>query len=549
MRIALAQLNYHIGNFSQNREKIIAAINRAKAGNADLVVFSELSVCGYHPNDLLERKEFNQWSRESIELIVNQCTGIAAIIGAPTINTSQKGKKLFNSALFVNNGRVEHIVHKTLLPTYDIFDEYRHFEPNTVFETIDFKGKKLAITICEDLWDDQPTNNSFSKNSLYLTSPLKELSRLKPDLVINIAASPFSYAQETTRKSVLAKNALNYNLPIVYVNQVGAQAELVSDGGSMFINANGEVVHELAYFIEDFRIIDIDEPGEKRLQPEQSKIAKIHDALVVGIRDYFTKTGFKTATLGLSGGLDSAVVVTLAARALGPENVRVLLMPSKYSSNHSVNDAETLARKLGVQYQTVAIQTIVDALDQALEPIFGKLPPDVTEENLQARTRGTLMMALSNKFGNILLNTSNKSESAVGYGTLYGDMNGGLSVIGDVYKTDVFQLARFINNQSEIIPENTIVKPPSAELRPDQKDSDSLPDYNLLDQILYKYIELNLSPVEIIEDGFDPEMVNKTIRMVNANEYKRFQSPPIIRISTKAFGFGRRMPLVARYNG
>ena len=549
MKIALAQLNFHIGNFSQNREKIILAIKRAKTENADLVVFSELSVCGYHPNDLLERKEFNQWVRESIELIIVECKGIAAIIGAPTINTSKKGKKLFNSALFINNGRIEHVVHKTLLPTYDIFDEYRYFEPNAVFETVDFKGKKLAITICEDLWDDQPTNNSFSKSSLYVTSPLKELNKHKPDLVINIAASPFSYAQETTRKSVLAKNALNYNLPIVYVNQTGAHAELVYDGGSMVLNANGEVEHELAYFNEDFRIVDIDELGAKPLQPEQSKIEKIHNALVLGIHDYFHKTGLKTATLGLSGGLDSAVVLTLAVRALGAENVRVLLMPSKYSSDHSVNDAEILARNLGVQFQTVPIQSIVDTFEKALAPLFGNLPPDVTEENIQARTRGTLLMALSNKFGNILLNTSNKSESAVGYGTLYGDMNGGLSVIGDVYKTDVFRLARFINSQSEIIPENTIVKPPSAELRPDQKDSDSLPDYNLLDQILYKYIELNLSPSEIIEDGFDPDMVHKTVRMVNANEFKRFQSPPVIRLSTKSFGFGRKMPLVARYNG
>lgn len=548
MKIALAQLNYHIGNFSQNRDKIIAAIKRAKAEKADLVVFSELAVCGYHPNDLLERKEFNQWVRESVELIVAECSGIAAIIGAPTINASQKGKKLFNSALFINNQSVEHIVHKTLLPTYDIFDDYRHFEPNTTFETVDFKGKKLAITICEDLWDEQPTNNSFSKSSLYVTSPLKELSKHKPDLVINIAASPFSYAQETTRKSVLAKNALNYNLPIIYVNQTGAQAELVYDGGSLVLNANGEVRHELAYFNEDFRVIDIDNLETKQIQPEQSKIEKIHNALVLGIRDYFAKTGFKTAILGLSGGLDSAVVLALAVRALGAENVRVLLMPSKYSSHHSVNDAEILAQNLGIQQQIVPIQSIVASFEKALEPLFGNLPPDVTEENIQARTRGMLLMALSNKFGNILLNTSNKSESAVGYGTLYGDMNGGLSVIGDVYKTDVFRLARFINNQSEIIPENTIVKPPSAELRFDQKDSDSLPNYDLLDQILYKYIELNLSPREIIEDGFNSDLVSRIVRMVNINEYKRHQTPPIIRVSTKAFGFGRKMPLVARYN-
>lgn len=549
MKIALTQLNYHIGNFKQNREKIIAHIEKAKDGGADLVIFSELSVCGYYPNDLLERKEFNQWTQQSIDRIVSACKGIAAIIGAPTINKSQKGKKLFNSAIFINDGKIEHSTHKTLLPTYDIFDEYRHFEPNKDFRIINFKGKKLAITICEDLWDDQPTNNSFANSKLYITSPIEELSKFSPDLMINIAASPFSYNQEGDRKGIMIKNAKEYNLPIVYVNQVGAQTELIFDGGSMLVDASGEVKQELAYFNEDFRIIDIENPGGNVVQPFNSTITKIHDALVLGIRDYFVKTGFKKATLGLSGGIDSAVVVALAVRALGAENVRVLMMPSKYSSDHSVDDALQLARNLGIEHQLVNIQPIVDQFEIALQPIFNNLPPDVAEENIQARTRGTLIMAISNKFGNILLNTTNKSESAVGYGTLYGDMNGGLSVLGDVYKTDVFRLARYINSESEIIPENSIVKPPSAELRPDQKDTDSLPDYGILDQILFKYIELNRSPGEIIEEGFEPDMVRRVARLVNMNEYKRFQAPPILRISSKAFGFGRKMPLVARYEG
>ncbi|MDA3880554.1 MAG: NAD+ synthase [Prolixibacteraceae bacterium] len=549
MKIALAQLNYHIGNFSLNCEQIIKHIEKAKTEAADLVVFSELSVCGYYPHDLLERKEFIENTRQAIDRIVEVCSGIAAIIGAPTINQSKRGKKLYNSALFIQNREIKNTIHKTLLPTYDIFDEYRHFEPNKTFEVIDFKGKKLAITICEDLWDNQPTNNSFAKSKMYSKSPLEELSKQNPDLVINIAASPFSFDQEGNRKATLIRNAIEYKLPVVYVNQVGAQTEIIFDGGSMFINQAGEVIHEMRYFDEDFRVIDTCTSETKDVQPNSQAIAKINKALLLGIKDYFSKMGFKSVTLGLSGGIDSAVVAVLAAQALGAENVRVLLMPSKYSSDHSITDAIELARNLGIEYETINIQSIVDSFEQSLSPLFSNLPADVAEENIQARTRGVLLMALSNKFGNILLNTSNKSECAVGYGTLYGDMNGGLSVLGDVYKTDVFNLARYMNRHQEIIPENIITKPPSAELRPDQKDSDSLPDYTILDDILYRYIEQNQSPDDIISEGFDPDTVNRTARMVNMNEYKRFQTPPILRISSKAFGFGRKMPLVAKYNG
>ncbi|HPR30756.1 MAG TPA: NAD+ synthase [Prolixibacteraceae bacterium] len=549
MKIALAQLNYHIGNFVGNRKKIIDTLHRAKQEGADLVVFSELSVCGYPPYDLLERKEFNQWTSESIDLIRNECHGIAAILGAPTINESMKGKKLHNSALFLIDGEIRHLTHKTLLPTYDIFDEYRHFEPNTLFNTFELKGWKLALTLCEDLWDEQPTNNSFAKNKLYIQSPLEALSRHQPDLVINIAASPFSYDQAGTRKKILIRNALEYHLPIVYVNQTGAQTELIFDGGSLYINARGEVEQELAYFEEDFRIIDLHDPKTTLNQPVQESIANIHDALVLGIHDYFEKSGFQEAILGLSGGIDSAVVAVLASRALGANKVRVLLMPSAFSSDHSINDALQLAKNLGLKHETIPIQALVDAFEKALKPSFGDRLPDVSEENIQARIRGILLMAHSNKFGPILLNTSNKSECAVGYGTLYGDMNGGLSVLGDVYKTDVYRLARFINRNEDIIPENTLLKPPSAELRPGQKDSDSLPDYPLLDAILFRYIEQNQSPVEIAAQGFDETLVRKIVRMVNQNEYKRFQTPPILRISSKAFGFGRRMPLVARYEG
>lgn len=546
MKIAIAQLNYHIGNFDLNTSKIIDCIEKSKVAGADLVVFSELSVTGYYPHDLLERKEFIEQSYQAIDRIAAHCNGIAAIVGAPSINPEPRGKKLFNSAYFLYDGAVQHIINKSLLPTYDIFDEYRHFEPNKQFQVYNFGGKKLAITICEDLWDEQETQSEFGREKLYQLSPLKELSKLAPDLVINLSASPFSYNQEDSRKNILVKNAKEYNLPIIYVNQVGAQTELVFDGGSFFVDRDGQIQEELRYFEEDFRIIDTEAPtGE--LQPKTETIEKIHDALILGIKDYFSKMGFRKATLGLSGGIDSALVLVLAVEALGHENVRVLLMPSRYSSDHSVKDALQLAQTLCVQYEIIPIQPMVDSFEQGLLKVFAGTSNDVTEENIQARTRGILLMAISNKFGHILLNTTNKSECAVGYGTLYGDMNGGLSILGDVYKTDVFRMACWINRDREIIPENTILKPPSAELRPDQKDSDSLPDYETLDHILFNYIELNMSPDEIIGKGFDSATVLKTVKMVNQNEYKRFQAPPIIRISSKAFGFGRRMPLVAKY--
>jgi len=547
MKIAIAQLNYHIGNFALNTSKIIEHINKARTGGAELVVFTELSVTGYYPHDLLERKEFIEQAEEALNQIAQHCVGIAAVVGGPRINPEPRGKKLFNSAFFMYDGAIQHIVNKSLLPTYDIFDEYRHFEPNKTFSVFDFKGKKLAITICEDLWDEQETQNEFGREKLYQISPLKELSALNPDLVVNLSASPFSYNQENFRKNILVKNAIKYNLPIVYANQVGAHTELVFDGGSVFLNGKGEIVEELKYFEEDFRIFDT-EYSAQNLQPKTDYIEKIYQALVLGIRDYFGKMGFKRATLGLSGGIDSALVLVLAAEALGKENVRVLLMPSQYSSDHSITDAIQLAKNLNVQYEIIPIQPMVDSFEQSLSEVFANLKSDITEENIQARTRGILLMAISNKFGHILLNTTNKSECAVGYGTLYGDMNGGLSVLGDVYKTDVFKMAKWINRDREIIPVNTIVKPPSAELRPDQKDTDSLPDYSILDQILFDYIELNLSPAEIIAKGFDEATVLRTVKMVNTNEYKRFQAPPILRVSSKAFGFGRRMPLVARYS-
>ena len=548
MKIALAQLNYHIGNFETNRIQIIQNIERAKDQGAGLVVFSELAVCGYYPNDLLERREFIDQCIDSVNKIASHCHGIAALVGAPSINNSPNGKMLFNSAYFLKNGRIESIHSKTLLPTYDVFDEYRHFEPNREFNLIELNGLKLAVTICEDLWYNQPVFSNFGRENLYSVCPVQEYCKQDPDLIINLSASPFSYNQAKLRKNILLDNAKKYQVPIIYVNQVGAQTELIFDGGSLFVSGSGDVIREMAYFAPDFTIIDTEyQHIAPVIQPETETIADIYNALILGISDYFRKTGFRTATLGLSGGIDSAVTLVLAEKALGAENIHVLLMPSKFSSGHSIEDAVKLADNLGVKYDIIKIHSVVDAFDLTLAPVFGGLAHDLTEENIQARVRGSLLMALSNKFGHILLNTSNKSEAAVGYGTLYGDMNGGLSVLGDVYKKDVFELARHINLENEVIPWNTITKPPSAELRPDQKDSDSLPDYDVLDSILFDYIELAKSPAEIVAMGFDEATVHRTVLMVNRNEYKRFQTPPILRISSKAFGFGRKMPLVAKY--
>lgn len=547
MKVAFAQLNYIIGDFGGNASKIIRHIEKAKNEGAGLVVFSELSVTGYYPHDLLEKKEFILKAEETVHEIARHCQGIAAIVGAPRINQSDRGKKLYNSAFFLADGKIQSIHNKTLLPTYDIFDEYRHFEPNHEFQVVEYQGEKIAITICEDLWDEQPTASEFGKDKLYLTSPMEELATFNPGFVVNISASPFSYNQENWRKNVLVSKAKKYNVPILYVNQVGAQTELVFDGGSVFIDATGEIVKELNYFAEDFMVVDTRLPGKKQLQPTTGNTEKIHDALVLGIRDYFQKSGFSQATLGLSGGIDSAVTVVLAVRALGAENVRVLLLPSRYSSDHSLDDARKLAENLQIRYDIIPIQNAVEVFEKGLAPLFEGTSPGVTEENIQARARGIYLMAVSNKFGHILLNTTNKSECAVGYGTLYGDMNGGLAVLGDVYKMDVYRLARFMNRDREIIPENSITKPPSAELRPNQKDSDSLPEYDELDQILFQFIEMNKSPKEIMEMGFREDVVNRVIRLVNMNEYKRFQAAPILRISSKAFGFGRKMPLVAKY--
>ncbi|MBK7628551.1 MAG: NAD+ synthase [Bacteroidales bacterium] len=550
MKISVAQLNYHIGNFEGNKSLISNAISKAKSDGADLVIFSELCITGYPPLDLLDRHDFIEKCNITVKEIAEECRGIAAIVGSPTINKNKEGKKLFNSALLLSEGEIIFSANKALLPTYDIFDEYRYFEPEKNFRVFTYKGVRLAITICEDLWDEQPFDNEFEKARLYTISPAEELSKQNPDIIINISASPFSYTKTEAKENIFRNKAVRYNLPVITVNQTGANTELIFDGASLIINYKGEVLRRLPFFEEAIETFDFDtiqsgksNNGQKRQEP----VELIHKALVTGIRDYFRKTGLKRSIVGLSGGIDSAVVLCLAAEAIGNGNVRALLMPSRYSSDHSVTDAVALSEKLKVQHDTINIEKPFTAFEDVLKPLFAGVGSDVTEENIQARVRAVLLMAVSNKFGNILLNTSNKSEAAVGYGTLYGDMAGGLSVIGDVYKTDVYRLAEYINRESEIIPINIIKKLPSAELRPDQYDSDSLPDYNILDAILYQYIELQKPAERIVNEGFDREIVNKVIRLINFNEYKRYQAPPVLRISSKAFGAGRRMPLVARY--
>lgn len=543
MKIALSQLDLHIGNFEGNLSKMLAAVTRAEQQGADLICFPELAVCGYPPRDFLEFDDFIRRSQASIKALQDVSHNIAIVVGAPTRNPVIAGKDLYNSAYFLYGGNIIGVQHKALLPTYDIFDEYRYFEPATEFNIVEFKGKRIAMTICEDIW------NVGNENPLYTICPMDEMMPQKPDFILNLSASPFDYAHAAARIHTVRANIERYGIPMFYVNHTGAHTDIIFDGGSIVMSPDGKVFEEMPYFEECFQVYDLDEVtrgGQSKEQPKD-KIRLIHDALVLGIRDYFQKLGLKKAILGLSGGIDSAITAVLAAKALGKENVRVLLMPSQFSTGHSVDDARDLAEILGIQYDIVAIKPMYDVFEATLQPFFEGLPFNVTEENIQARVRGILLMAMSNKFGNILLNTTNKSEMSVGYGTLYGDMCGGLAVLGDVYKTEIYELARYINRDGIVIPENSIVKPPSAELRPGQKDSDSLPPYEVLDPLLFQYIENRQGPSELIAMGFDEALVKRVLRMVNVNEFKREQAPPVLRVSSKGFGMGRRLPIVGKY--
>jgi len=565
MKIALAQQNYHIGNFERNVQKIIDGISWAKKQNADLVVFSELCICGYPPRDFLEFNDFIDKCYESIDIIRQHADTIGVLIGSPARNTQLEGKDLFNAVFLLHEKEIKSEIHKTLLPNYDVFDEYRYFEPAYDWKVMEFKGKKLAVTICEDVWN-------MGDNPLYRVTPMEKLMEFNPDVMINLSASPYNYAQDIVRNSIVKAHVLKYKMPMLYCNTIGSQTEIIFDGGSLIYDVNGCRIKEMKYFEEDYQVFDLNELLIKRKDfgsetaayyysafevgrdmdtleylVGEKNIDEIYHAIILGIKDYFSKMGFSKAILGSSGGIDSAVTQVLAVEALGKENVRALLMPSQYSSSHSVEDAETLSRNLGNQYDIVPIKKIYESFLEELKPIFKNEPFSVAEENIQSRTRGNLLMAVANKFGYILLNTSNKSELATGYGTLYGDMAGGLSVLGDVYKMQVYALAKYMNKKREVIPVKIITKAPSAELRPNQKDIDSLPEYEKLDRILYQYIELRQGPKEIIEMGYEKELVDRILKLVNTNEYKRNQFCPIIRVSCKAFGIGRRVPIVGKY--
>jgi len=557
MKIFLAQQNYHIGNFESNTKKIIQAIDDAKVQGGDLIVFSEQSVCGYPARDFLEFNDFINKCYQSVEEIKQHADTIGVLIGSPARNPQVEGKDLFNAAFFLYEKEIKAEIHKTLLPTYDIFDEYRYFEPAFQWNIVEFKGKRLAVTICEDIWN-------LGDNPLYMLCPMDKLMEQKPDVMINLSASPFDYLHEEDRKAIIRNNVFKYKLPMFYCNAVGSQTEIVFDGASYVFDNEGNLLKELPMFEEalDYAILNDDGtidapvlepsqkeysfPGHKELDAKRN-IREIHQALIMGIEDYFQKMGFNKAILGSSGGIDSAVTLALACEALGKENVRAILMPSPYSTEHSVIDAKQLSENLGNPYDIIRIDNIYESFLCALKPIFKDLPFSIAEENIQSRTRGNLLMAIANKFGYILLNTSNKSELATGYGTLYGDMAGGLGVLGDCYKTQIYELACYINRDGEIIPENIIYKAPSAELRPNQKDIDSLPEYGILDEILYQYIERRKGPSEIKAQGFDAALVDRILKLVNTNEYKRNQFCPIIRISPKAFGVGRRVPIVGKY--
>ena len=549
MKITLAQINYHVGNFEKNSKLIIEAIRKAKKDKSDLVIFSELSLAGYPPHDLLEQRDFIEQCIYYIKIVARECKGIAAFVGAPSLNTKSTGKKLYNTAYFLSEGKISNQINKSLLPTYDIFDEYRYFEPSTDFSIINYKEKKLAVTICEDLWDEQGFDNEFISSRMYSISPMKELAKLDPDLIINISASPFAYNKTESKLKIFTDKATRYKLPVFMVNQVGANTDLIFEGNSMVIGPGGNIIDIFPAFAEHIASYDlsavISSKTDRKYKPD--RIEMIYSALVMGLKDYFGKMNFPSAILGLSGGIDSAVCLCIAAQALGTEKVRALLLPSMYSSEHSVEDAVELCNKLGVKYDIINIENAYRAIEESLTDIMKGKRPDVTEENIQARLRSLLLMSLSNKFGNILLNTSNKSETAVGYGTLYGDMAGSISVLGDVYKTDIYRLADHINKDHQVIPQNIISKEPSAELKPDQKDSDSLPDYEILDSILYQYIEMQEPVSDIKGHNITGNLVKNIIDQINKNEYKRYQAPPILRISSKAFGIGRRMPLVGKY--
>jgi NAD+ synthase (glutamine-hydrolysing) len=544
VKIALGQINPTVGDFSGNSAKIIEFSQRAQAAGSGLILFPELSICGYPPRDLVERPSFVARNREAVERIAQKVPGISVICGLVTPAQADTGKSVMNSAALLKDGRVAFIQSKMLLPTYDVFDEMRNFAPAKSQQLFPFCGKQMALTICEDAWNDK----HFWNRRLYAFDPVEELVRHGGNLVLNISASPYWVGKREFRRKMLASIARNYKVPIAMVNQVGGNDSLIFDGSSLVLNSAGEVIAQGKSFEEDLVYFDSNDMRGEIHEQMEGEEAEAYAALVLGTRDYVRKCGFGRVIVGLSGGIDSALTAVIAADAMGPENVIGVGMPGPYSSPGSIEDARQLAQNLGIRFEILSISEVFQSYRKILEPVFAGRGEDVTEENLQPRARGTLLMALANKFCGIVLSTGNKSELGVGYCTLYGDMVGGLAVISDVPKTMVYRLSRYVNSRRPVIPEPSLEKPPSAELRPDQKDIDSLPPYEVLDPILEDYIEDSHSAEQIAKDhNFDLELVRRVIRMVDRNEYKRQQAAPGLKISGKAFGYGRRFPIAAKY--
>lgn len=546
MKITVAQLNPTVGDIRGNLDAAARIVRRAAREESDLVVFPELFLVGYPPKDLLEIPGFIRQVEKAVGKLaaLSEKTGeTGVIIGAPTRSEKNRGKGLYNSALFFFRGKTKICQRKSLLPTYDIFDEARYFDPAGQIETLSFKGESIGVSICEDAWNDP---SQWPEGRMYSFDPIRTLANSGVTIFINISASPFNIGKEQIRYNIMSGHAKKHSIPFLYVNQVGGNDELLFDGGSMYINENGQPAAVFESFKEQVRTVDTDAKAEVLYSPHEQTVSA-HDALIMGIRDYMRKCGFRRAVVGLSGGIDSAVTVSLAVRAIGAKNVLGIALPSPFSSKGSVEDSKTLAENLGIRLEVVPISDIYRSYLDTLARFFSETEQDVTEENIQARIRGNILMAFSNKFGHLLLTTGNKSELAVGYCTLYGDMSGGLAVLSDVPKTMVYALADLINSSGTGIPRSIIEKAPSAELSPGQKDSDSLPPYELLDKLLSRHIEERMSADDLISLGYDTKTVGWVVRTVAQNEYKRKQAPLGLRVTTKAFGVGRRMPIAAKF--